>query len=81
MLTISDSDNLTVRDQLQLPKKLAGWSVLNAPATVMYSVSDSGVLVLPVSSLNRAHRLGPIMRAWFFEVASASAVSFRSLSN
>jgi uncharacterized protein (TIGR03437 family) len=58
VLTISDSDNLTIRDQLQLPENLAGRSVLNAAATVMYSVSESGVLILPVGSLNRAHRLG-----------------------
>jgi uncharacterized protein (TIGR03437 family) len=57
VLTISDSDNLTVRDQLQLPENLTGRSVLNAAATVMYSVSESGVLALPVGSLNRIHRL------------------------
>jgi hypothetical protein len=57
LLTISDSDNLTTRDQVQLPEDLTGRSLLNSTATVMYSVSDSGVLVLPVGSLNRAHRL------------------------
>jgi uncharacterized protein (TIGR03437 family) len=57
VLRISDADNLTVRDQLQLPENLTGRSLLNSAATMMYAVSESGVLVLPVGSLNRAHRL------------------------
>jgi uncharacterized protein (TIGR03437 family) len=57
VLRISDADNLTVRDQLQLPENLTGRSLLNSAATIMYAVSESGVLVLPVGSLNGAHRL------------------------
>ena len=56
-LTIADADNLTIRDRLQLSENLAGKSILNAAATVMYSVSASGVMVLPVGSLSKAHRL------------------------
>jgi uncharacterized protein (TIGR03437 family) len=56
-LTVSDSDNLTVRDQLQLPENLTGRSLLNSTATVIYSVSESGILVLPVGSLRQFPRL------------------------
>jgi uncharacterized protein (TIGR03437 family) len=56
-LMIADADNLNIRDRLQLPENLAGKSVLNAAATVMYSISDSGVMVLPVGTLAKAHRV------------------------
>jgi uncharacterized protein (TIGR03437 family) len=57
VLQVLDADNLTVRERLQLPENLAGKSVLSASGEVMYSVSDSGVLVLPVGRLREAHRL------------------------
>ena len=57
VLTVADSDNLTVREQLRLPENLTGRSVLNSAADTMYSVSESGVLVMPVGSLNSTHRL------------------------
>jgi uncharacterized protein (TIGR03437 family) len=56
-LMIADADNLNIRDRLQLSENLAGKSVLNAAATVMYSVSASGVTVLPVGTLSKAHRI------------------------
>ncbi len=56
-LKIVDSDNLTLRQTLQLPENLAGRSVLNAARSTMYSISDSGVLVLPVGQLQKQHRV------------------------
>ena len=56
-LSIMDADNLTVRDKLILPESMTGRAVLNAAATMLYAVSDSGVMVLPVGSLNQYHRL------------------------
>jgi uncharacterized protein (TIGR03437 family) len=56
-LMIADTDNLTVHDTLVLPENLTGRSVLNSAASIMYSVSESGVVILPVGSLNQAHRL------------------------
>lgn len=58
-LQIMDADNLTFRERLTLQENLVGRAVLNAAATVMYAVSDSGVTVLPVGSLNQAHRVEP----------------------
>jgi len=57
VLQITDDDNLTVRESLQLPENGAGKSALKNDGSVMYSVSDSGVLVLPVGSLNQSPRL------------------------
>ena len=56
-LHIMDSDNLTVRERLQLRENLAGKSLLTSDAQIMYSVSDSGVMMLPVGSLSRTHRV------------------------
>lgn len=57
ILMVADADNLTVRERLFLPENLAGRSLLNAARNTMYSVSDSGLLILPVGSLTRAHRI------------------------
>ncbi|MGI8743513.1 MAG: hypothetical protein ACR2NN_13275 [Bryobacteraceae bacterium] len=58
VLKISDMDNLTLRERIQLPENFAGKSVLSGDASTMYGVSDSGVLVVPVGSLNQVPRLG-----------------------
>lgn len=70
VLLILDADNLTVRERIRLPENLGGRSVLNADASVLYSVSESGVMVLPVGRLGRAPRLA----------ASQEDVVFRSNS-
>ena len=56
-MLIMDSDNLTFRDRISIPEDMVGRAVLNAAATVMYAVSESGVMVLPVGSLNTYHRV------------------------
>ena len=57
VLRISDVDNLTLHDRIQLPENLAGKSVLSSDANIMYGVSDSGVLVLPVGCSRAVPRL------------------------
>jgi uncharacterized protein (TIGR03437 family) len=56
-MVIMDADNLTFRDRISIPENMVGRAVLNSSATMMYAVSDSGVMVLPVGSLNNAHRI------------------------
>ena len=56
-MLIMDSDNLTFRDRISIPENMVGRAVLNAAATTIYAVSDSGVMVLPVGSLNTYHRI------------------------
>ncbi|HLK67127.1 MAG TPA: hypothetical protein VKU19_27020 [Bryobacteraceae bacterium] len=56
-LWIADADNLTVRERLNLPENLTGRSLLNEAADTLYAVSESGVMVLPVGSLNQFGRL------------------------
>lgn len=57
LLQVADWDNLTVHTSLQLPENLRGKSILSPDSNTMYGVSDSGVLVLPVGSLNHAPQL------------------------
>ncbi len=57
ILNIVDSDNLTLREQIQLPENLAGKSILSADNNTMYSISDSGVTVIPVGNLAKYPRL------------------------
>lgn len=56
-LHIMDSDNLTVRERLQLSENLAGKSLLTSDDQTMYAVSDSGVMMLPIGSLSKTHRV------------------------
>jgi uncharacterized protein (TIGR03437 family) len=53
VMTVVDSDNLTVRFQVQLPENLSGRAVLNSTSTVMYAVSDSGLTILPVGTASQ----------------------------
>ena len=58
-LLVLDADNLTVRDRIQLPEYLAGRSVFNSDESVLYAISDSGVMVLPMDQFDRARRVVP----------------------
>ena len=57
ILLVSDTDNLTTREQLQLPENTAGKSVLSGDASTMYAISDSGVMVLPMGSIGQWPRI------------------------
>jgi len=59
VLTLMDSDNLTVRDTLNLPENITGRMILTPDRGTIYAVSDSGVMVMPVGSLNQFHRVYP----------------------
>ncbi len=56
-LSIMDTDNLTVRDKIYLPENLVGRGLIDSAGRNMYAISDSGVTVLPIGSLNRYPRL------------------------
>jgi uncharacterized protein (TIGR03437 family) len=56
-LMVMDADNLTVRERIQIPESLAGKSIFTADESVLYSVSASGVTVLPMAQLDKAPRV------------------------
>src|SRR5580693_2401270 len=53
-LQVVASDNLTVLNTINLPENFAGNSVLSGDGSMLYGVSDSGVMVLPVGALKQA---------------------------
>jgi len=68
VLRVLDADNLAVRERLLLGENLSGKSLLSADRRTVYAVSESGVTILPVGSLDREPRL----------FASRSSLSFRT---
>ncbi len=57
VMTLRTPDNLTLLESIQLPENMAGKAVITNNGSVVYAISDSGVMVLPVGSLNKAPRL------------------------
>ena len=57
VLSIVSSDNLTLIESLELPEHLAGRGLLSADGSMMYAVSESGVMFLPVGSLELQRRV------------------------
>lgn len=57
VLYVQDADNLTILEKLQLPENLTGKSILSSDSNLMYSISDSGVTVIPVGSLAQVARI------------------------
>jgi uncharacterized protein (TIGR03437 family) len=56
-LQVVTSSNMTLQQTLQLPENLTGKSVLSSDSNTLYSVSASGVTVLPVGSLAKLPRV------------------------
>lgn len=54
VLQVVDTDNLRVRNRLQLAENLAGKSALSSDGSTMYAISDSGVTILPVGQLDQS---------------------------
>jgi uncharacterized protein (TIGR03437 family) len=71
-LMVVTSNNLTLQERLQLPENLSGKSVLSSDSNTLYSISASGITVLPVGSLAQQPQV----------VAQAEDLAFRgSLCN
>ena len=65
-LMVLTSNNLTLQQTLQLPENLAGKSVLSSDSNTLYSISASGVTVLPVGSLAKQPRVVADQEALLF---------------
>ena len=57
VLFLLDADNLTVRESLLIPENITGKALLTSASDVLYAVSDSGVMVMPVGRLKQFHRV------------------------
>ena len=62
VLSIMDAENLLVSQSFSIPENITGRSVLTAAADMLYTVSDSGVMIFPVGRLNQQHRLSASVR-------------------
>ncbi|MEQ1947546.1 MAG: hypothetical protein ABL995_10170 [Bryobacteraceae bacterium] len=69
VLHVLDTDNLTVRERIQVSEKLAGKSLITADGEVLYSVSISGVTVFPVGQLPQTARIGTVQEDILFRTA------------
>ena len=56
-LSILDAENLLIKESFSIPENITGRMTLSADASLLYAVSDSGVMVFPVGRLNQQHRL------------------------
>jgi uncharacterized protein (TIGR03437 family) len=56
-LLLMAADNLTILDRITIPENMVGHAVLSSDGSMLYAVSDSGVMVLPVGSLNQYPRV------------------------
>lgn len=56
-LMVVTQQNLMLEQRLNLPENLTGKSVLSSDSNTLYSVSESGITVLPVGSLAQQHRV------------------------
>jgi uncharacterized protein (TIGR03437 family) len=65
-LLVMDGLSLAVLERLRLPEMLRGKSVLSSDGATMYSVSDSGVMILPVGDLDRLPRVQPSRESLLF---------------
>ena len=66
-LQILDAENLTVLERLSLPENLSGRSLMSGDGNTMFSVSESGVTIIPIGQLPEQPRV----------VASVEDISFR----
>lgn len=66
VLHVMDTDNLTVRERIQLREDLSGKSVMSNDSNIMYSASESGVTILPVGQLSQTPRVGSVQEDLFF---------------
>ena len=77
VMHVMDADNLTVRKRIQLPQMMSGRSLFSSDMTRVYSVSDSGVLVLPVSTLDTAPQVAALQEDVVFQsdICTRSVIS------
>ena len=72
-LHVVDTDNLTVRERIRLPQAMAGRSVFSSDMQTLYSISDGGILVLPVGALDQAPRVTAAAEDVLFQGDSCSS--------
>lgn len=57
VLQVLDADNLAVLDQFNLPENFAGKSIINSDSSMLFGISDSGILMIPIGNLDSMPRV------------------------
>jgi uncharacterized protein (TIGR03437 family) len=73
LLSVADSDNLTIREIFQLSENLAGKSLVAGNPQAIYAVSNSGLTVFPIGSMQTVHRVKAVQPPWQPSTAYAVA--------
>lgn len=73
VLHVLDTDNLTVRERIQLRENLTGKSLLSSDDQTMYSASASGVTILPIGQLPVTPQVASLQEDVMFQADACSA--------
>ncbi|HEY3441797.1 MAG TPA: hypothetical protein VGK29_13620 [Paludibaculum sp.] len=71
-LMVTDADNLAVRERLKLPEHLAGKGIMSSDGMVMYALSESGVMILPVGRRHESPRIASLQEDLVFRSNSCN---------
>ena len=66
VLTLFDTDNLTVRERVRLQENIAGRMLMTSDLQTVYAVSDSGVMILPIGRFDQLPRVVALQEAVVF---------------
>ncbi len=75
VLRVATLDNLQVTERISMPEHLGGKAVLSSDRQVMYGVSESGLMILPVGSLSAAHRVRPSQKTLLFTSSACASTA------
>lgn len=66
VLHIMDTDNMTVRERIQLRENLMGRGLMSGDYNTMYAVSQGGIAIVPVGRLPQTSRLSAVQEDLLF---------------
>ena len=69
VMHVMDTDNLAVRERIQIPETLTGRSIISSDGVTMYSMSDSGVVQFSLHDLETAPRVVSTREDVLFEAS------------
>jgi uncharacterized protein (TIGR03437 family) len=77
VLNVLSAKNLALRERIELGENLAGRSVLDSASQMMYAISESGVMFLPVGNLERERRVAADREELVLQATACTSTSLR----
>ena len=81
VLHVMDTDNLTVRERIQMSEDLSGKSQISTDGQFMYSASVSGVMILPIGQLPNTPQVGATQEDVLFAADACNRLAFSQIIN